>query len=111
MNFESIESAREKKDLGSTLFSNHISTKEYKANSILSLTVTSFDYNEKNFFVLLYKALVRPQINLEILYGILFFFVLFCFFFVWKDTDSVKNVHKKATRIPSPHLPFKGLSI
>ena len=105
MNFESIESAREKKDLGSTLFSNHISTKEYKANSILSLTVTSFDYIEKNSFVLLYKALVRPQINLEILYGILFFFC-FAFFLCGKTLTVSKMYTKKQQGFPPPASPL-----
>ena len=60
MNFEDIETASEEKDLGVTFqqdlkFSSHIAEKVNKANSTLSLIVRTFDYIEKDSFILLYK--------------------------------------------------------
>ena len=63
MNFEDIETASEEKDLGVTFqqdlkFGSHIAEKVNKANSTLSLIVRTFDYIEKDSFILLYKSLV-----------------------------------------------------
>ncbi|MEW8548044.1 MAG: hypothetical protein AB2693_31460 [Candidatus Thiodiazotropha sp.] len=95
MNFEDIESASEEKDLGVIFqqdlkFSNHISTKINKANSVLSLIVRFFGYIEKNSFVLLYKALVRPHIE----YGNTIWYP-----FLRKDIISIEKVQKRATKL------------
>ena len=86
MNFEDIETASEEKDLGITFqqnlkFSSHIAEKVSKANSTLSLIVRTFDYIEKDSFILLYKSLVRPQVE----YGNTIWYP-----FLRKDIESVE---------------------
>ena len=77
MNFEDIETASEEKDLDVTFqqdwkCSGHIAEKVNKANSVLSLIVRTFDYIEKESFILLYKALIRPVVEYGIQFGIHF---------------------------------------
>ena len=95
MNFEDIESDSEEKDLGVIFqedlkFSSHIAEKVKKANSILSLIIRTFDYVEKDSFVLLYKALVRPNIE----YGNTIWYP-----FLRKDIETVEKVQKRATKL------------
>ncbi len=95
MNNRNLEVATEEKDLGIIFqqdlkFSTHIATKVNKANSMLSLIVRSFDYVEKNSFVMLYKALVRPHIE----YGNTIWYP-----YLRKDIISVEKVQKRATKI------------
>ena len=75
-------------DLGVTFqqdlkFSSHIAEKVNKANSTLSLIVRTFDYIEKDSFILLYKALIRPNVE----YGNVIWHP-----FLRKDIDSVEKV-------------------
>lgn len=95
MKFEDIESVDEEKDLGVLFqqdlkFSNHISSKVNKANSVLSLILRSFDYIERDSFVLLYKALVRPHVE----YGNTIWYP-----FLRKDIECVEKVQKRATKL------------
>ena len=89
MNSEDIETAREEKDLG-VIFqqdlkvSSHITEKVNKANSVLSLIVRTFDCIEKDSFILLYKAVVRPHIE----YGNTIWYP-----FLRKDIESVEMCH------------------
>ena len=74
MNFEDIETASEEKDLGVTFqqdlkFSGHIAV---KVNSVLSLIVRTFDYIEKESFILLYKVLSGLLLNTGMQSGIHF---------------------------------------
>ena len=61
-----------------------------KANSTLSLIVRTFDYIEKDSFILLFKALIRPHIE----YGNAIWHP-----FLRKDIESVENVQKRATKL------------
>ena len=70
--------------------SSHIAEKVNKANSTLSLKVRTFDYIEKDSFILLYKALIRPHIE----YGNVIWHP-----FLRKDIESVENVQKRATKL------------
>ena len=93
LNFEDIETASEEKDLGVTFqqdlkFSGHIAEKVNKANSVLSLIVRTFDYIEKESFILLYKALIRPVVE----YGNAIWHP-----FLRKYIESVEKVQKRAT--------------
>ena len=95
LNFEDIETASEETDLGVTFqqdlkFSSHIAGKVNKANSTLSLIVRTFDYIEKDSFILLYKALIRPHIE----YGNVIWHP-----FLRKDIESVEKVQKRATKL------------
>ena len=95
LNFEDIETASEEKDLGVTFqqdlkFSGHIAEKVNKANSVLSLIVRTFDYIEKESFILLYKALIRPVVE----YGNAIWHP-----FLRKDIESVEKVQKRATKL------------
>ena len=90
-----IETANEEKDLGVTFqqdlkFSGHIAEKVNKANSVLSLIVRTFDYIEKESFILLYKALIRPVVE----YGNSIWHP-----FLRKDFESVEKVQKRATKL------------
>ena len=64
MKFEDIETASEEKNLGGLKqdlkVGSHIAE---KVNSTLSLIVRTFDYIEKDSFILLYKSLVRPHVE------------------------------------------------
>ena len=95
MNFEDIETASEEKDLGVTFqqdlkFSSHIAEKVNKANSTLSLIVRTFDYIEKDSFILLYKSLVRPHVE----YGNTIWYP-----FLRKDIESVEKIQRRATKL------------
>ncbi|MES9879908.1 MAG: reverse transcriptase family protein [Sedimenticola sp.] len=94
MNSVNLEIVSEEKDLGITFqqnlkFSSHIASKVNKANSMLSLIVRSFDYIEKDTFLMLYKAMVRPHIE----YGNTIWYP-----FLRKDIISVEKVQKRATK-------------
>ena len=94
MNFEDIETASEEKDLGVTFqqdlkFSSHIAEKVNKANSTLSFIVRTFDYIEKDSFILLYKSLVRPHVE----YGNTIWYP-----FLRKDIESVEKIHETCNK-------------
>ena len=64
--------------------------KKKKANSMLGLIVRSFDYLDKNSYIRLYKAMIRPQLE----YGNA----------VWhpylrKDIDSIEALQKRFTKL------------
>ena len=95
LNFEDKETASEEKDLGVTFqqdlkFSSHIAEKVNKANSALSLIVRTFDYIEKDSFILLYKSLVRPHVE----YGNTIWYP-----FLRKDIESVEKIQRRATKL------------
>ena len=96
MNFEDIETASEEKDLEVTFqqdlkFGSHIAEKVNKAiNSTLSLIVRTFDYIEKDSFILLYKSLVRPHVE----YGNTIWYP-----FLRKDIESVEKIQRHATKL------------
>jgi len=91
------------KDLGvhftsSLNFELHISKIVNKANSIIGLIKRNFSYMDKQLFLCLYKALVRPHLD----YGNLIYFPT-----LKKLKQAVENVQRRATRIV-PEL--KGLT-
>ena len=93
--FEDIETASEEKDLGVTFqqdlkFGSHIAEKVNKANSTLSLIVRTFDYIEKDSFILLYNSLVRPHVE----YGNTIWYP-----FLRKDIESVEKIQRRATKL------------
>ena len=95
MNSEDIETAKEEKDLGVIFqqdlkFSSYIAEKANKGNSVLFLLVRTFDCLEKDSFILLYKALVRPHIE----YGNTIWYP-----FLRKDIESVERIQKRATKL------------
>ena len=95
LNFEDIETASEETDLGVAFqhdlkFSSHIAEKVNKANSTLSLIVRMFDYIEKDSFILLFKALIRPHVE----YGNAIWHP-----FLRKDIESIEKVQKPATKL------------
>ena len=98
-----LESVDSEKDLGVTFdtalsFDKHMSEKIKKANSILGVVRRTFQFLDRESFLVLYKSLVRPQIEYANQ--------------VWaprlkRQIDSIENVQKRATRL-IPGL--KGLS-
>ena len=95
MNSKTLKVVNEERDLGIIFqddlkFNKHISTKVQKANSMLGLIIRSFDYLDKNSYIRLYKAMIRPQLE----YGNA----------VWhpylrKDIDSIEAVQKRFTKL------------
>ncbi|CAC5375636.1 unnamed protein product [Mytilus coruscus] len=104
-NLENVES---EKDIGVTIdmnlsFANHIQNQVNKANQILGLTRRSFVHLDNCTFTLLFKALVRP--NLEYANSI------------WSpyrkaDITSIETVQKRATKmLPTMRdLPYEDRS-
>ena len=95
MNFEDIETVSEEKDLGVTFqqdleISSHIAEKVNKANSTLSLIVRTFDYIEKDSYILLYKSLVRLHME----YGNTIWYP-----FLRKDIESTETCNKTYSQI------------
>ena len=108
MNFEDIDTVEEEKDLGVVFqqdlkFSNHIATKVNKANSMLSLIVRTFQFIEQDSFILMYKALVRPNVE----YGNTIWYP-----HLRRDIESVERIQKRATRlIPQLKRPISNSRI
>ena len=83
------------KDLGVTIdhqlkFSDHIDNAVKKANRVLGCLARTFRYLNKDTFLLLYKALVRPHLEYAS--------------YVWcphlkKDRDLIEQVQRRATRL------------
>ena len=71
-------------------FGSHIAEKVNKANSTLSLIVRTFDYIEKDSFILPYKSLVRPHVE----YGNTIWYP-----FLRKDIESVEKIQRRATKL------------
>ena len=68
MNSKTLKVVNEEWDLGIIFqddlkFNKHIFTKVQKANSMLGLIIRSFDYLDKNSYIRLYKAMIRPQLE------------------------------------------------
>ena len=68
MNSKTLKVVNEERDLGIIFqddlkFNKHISTKVQKANSMQGLIIRSFDYLDKNSYIRLYKAMIRPQLE------------------------------------------------
>ena len=90
-----MESVQEEKDLGVTFESNlkfekHISNIVNKAQRVLSLINHSFDYMERDMFLILYKSIVRPLLEYAT-----------C---VWspylkKDIRKLESVQRRATKL------------
>jgi hypothetical protein len=99
-----ISSTSHEKDLGVTIdndlkFSTHIQTAVNKANRTLGCLRHTFKHMNKDIFVSLYKAMVRPHLEYASS--------------VWspslkRDMDSIEQVQRRATRlIPElQHLPY-----
>ena len=92
---EPMEESESEKDIGVVIdnklkFEDHIIEKVNKANSILGVISRTFEYLEKENFVMLYKSLVRPHLEYANQ--------------VWapyrkKHIDMIENVQKRATRL------------
>ena len=97
-----IEQVKVEKDLGAIsdeklLFRKHISKKSAIANRNLGLIFKSFTYLNKEMFMCLYKALVRPHLEYATQ--------------VWapmykKDSVTLENMQRRATRMVNS---LKGL--
>ena len=97
MNNTELHEVNEEKDLGILFqkdlkFSQHISSKINKSNSILGLIGRSFSYLDRYTFVKLYTALVRPHLE----YGNTIWYL-----HLRKYIESVEKVQKRATRLLS----------
>ena len=95
MNSKTLKVVNEERDLGIIFqddlkFNKHISTKVQKANSMLGLIIRSFDYLDKNSYIRLYKAMIRPQLE----YGNAAWHPYLC-----KDIDSIEAVQKRFTKL------------
>lgn len=95
MNNIDLQEVNEEKDLGIIFqndlkFSQHISGKINKANSILGLISRTFCYLDRFTFLKLYTSLVRPHIE----YGNTIWYP-----HLRKDIDSVEKVQKRATKL------------
>ena len=67
-NFHMLQQVQEEKDLGIVVddklqFRKHISNKISKANTMIFLIKHTFKYLDADMFKLLYKSLVRPQLE------------------------------------------------
>ena len=95
MNSKTLKVVNEERDLGIIFqddlkFNKHISTKVQKANSMLGLIIRSFDYLDKNSYIRLYKAMIRPQLE----YGNAIWHP-----YLRKDIDSIEAVQKRFTKL------------
>ena len=66
--FHSLKQVQEERDLGvivddKLLFRRHISKQVNKANTMIFLIKHTFKYLDADIFNLLYKSLVRPQVE------------------------------------------------
>ena len=94
-NFHKLLQVHEEKDLGvvvddKLLFRKHISTKISKANTMIFLIKHTFKHLDAEMFNLLYKSLVRPQLEYASN--------------VWSptlkmDINSLEKVQRRATRL------------
>ena len=95
MNSKTLKVVNEEQDLGIIFqddlkFNKYISTKVQKANSMLGLIIRSFDYLDKNSYIRLYKAMIRPQLE----YGNAIWHP-----YLRKDVDSIEAVQKRFTKL------------
>ena len=65
---DTIELSNEEKDLGITIdsklnFQQHINIQVKKANQKLGIINRTFNYMDKEMFLVLYKSLVRPHLE------------------------------------------------
>ena len=94
-NYVQISPVDHEKDLGVTFednlkFERHITDCVNKAQRVLSLIRRSFDYMEKDMFIILYKSIVRPLLEYSTM--------------VWspylkKDIRKIENIQRRATKL------------
>ena len=94
-NFHKLKQVQEEKDLGIVVddklqFRKHISNKISKANTMIFLIKHTFKYLDADMFKLLYKSLVRPQLEYASS--------------VWSptlktDINSLEKVQRRATKL------------
>ena len=94
-NIDKIEESDHEKDLGITFdsalsFDAHINNAIKKANQMLGIIRKSFDYLDKEIFVKLYKAIVRPQLE----YGNTVWFPVFK-----RQSVALEKVQRRATKL------------
>ena len=92
---EPIQKCSEEKDLGVIFDSNlsfdpHIQKAISKSNQMIGLIRRSFSFMDKNMFLKLYKALIRPHIE----YGNVIWYPL-----LKRQSSSVEKVQRRATLI------------
>ena len=68
MNSIPLEEVKEEKDLGVTVdrtltFAQHVAEKVSKSNRTLGMISRTFEYKDKETMLLLYKGLIRPQLE------------------------------------------------
>ncbi|CAC5382530.1 unnamed protein product [Mytilus coruscus] len=105
MNDTELREVNEEKNLGvlfqnNLKFSQHISSKANKANSILGLINRTFSYLDRFSFMRIYTALVRPHLE----YGNTIWYP-----HLRKDIESVEKVQMRATKLlPARHLNYEN---
>ena len=101
---EPIGKGTEEKDLGVTFdpslkFNKHINTVVNKANGTLGLIRRNFKFIDKDIFLKLYKALVRPHLE----YGQTIWYP-----YLKKQSTALENVQRRATKLVTSiaNLPY-----
>ena len=99
-----ISKCAEEKDLGVVFdknlsFDNHIENAIKKANRVLSVIKRTFTYLDKEMFLNLYKALVRPLVE----YGNTIWFPT-----LKRQSSALEKVQRRATKLVKEvnHLPY-----
>ena len=92
---QEIEKVSEEKDLGIYIdsqlnFKLHIDFKIKKANQMLGLLKRSFNYMDKEMFLILYKSLIRPHLE----YGSAIWSIPYK-----KESTKLENIQRRATKI------------
>ncbi len=92
---KSLQHVQEVKDLGividrSLSFNQHITIKINKANSMMGVIRRSFDFLDESMFLLLYKALVRPQLE--------YANAVWCPY-LKKHIEAIEKVQRRATKL------------
>ena len=103
--YHTLETVDQEKDLGVTVdtkltFTKHVNSQVNKANQVLGAVKHTFATLDKTNFLLLYKSLVRPQLEYATV--------------VWnprfkRDKDALEQVQRRATRLVSglSHLSYQ----
>jgi len=89
-----VMKCKEEKDLGVTFdsklsFDPHIQNCINKANKMLGIIKRSFDYLDRDIFIKLYKALIRPHLE----YGNLIWYP-----YLKRQSISIEKVQRRATK-------------
>ena len=90
-----LDAVTSEKDLGATIdqqlkFSNHIQNAVKKANRVLGCLARTFRHLNKDTFLLLYKAMIRPHLE--------YASCVWCPHLI-KDRDLIEQVQRRATRL------------